>query len=108
MGVATLGKGLKASRTETIRAMSLSSIGNPAHETIRGVRFAMLGGVELVVILVTHGALDEVEASPPAKGTYLDRFEKFREQFEQIASSKHQRGQVEITGAVIVEARDVA
>jgi hypothetical protein len=36
-------------------AMSLSSIGNPAHETIRGVRFVLLGGAGLVAVLVAGG-----------------------------------------------------
>jgi len=34
----------------------------------------------------------------PQKRGYLGRFEKHRGKFEQIARSKHQRGQVEITG----------
>ena len=88
--------------------MSLSSIAYPAHETIRCVRFAMLDITVLVTILVTHAALDGIEAPGPASGTYLTRFEKHRDKFEQIASSKHQRGQVEITGAVIVHASDLA
>lgn len=87
--------------------MSLSPIGNPAHETIRGVRFAMLGSAGLVAVLVTRGALEEIETAPPQKGAYLGRFEKHRNKFEQIASSKHQRGQVEITGVVIVDASDL-
>jgi Protein of unknown function (DUF1488) len=87
--------------------MSLSSIGNPAHETIRGVRFAMLGGAGLVAVLVTHGALDEIETPRPQKDEYLARFENYRERFELIASSKHQRGQVELSGAVIVHAGDL-
>ena len=87
--------------------MSLSSIGNPAHETIRGVQFSMLGGAGLVAVLVTHAALEEIEAPRPEKEGYLRRFETHREKFEQIASSKHQRGQVEETGAVIVHAGDL-
>ena len=67
----------------------------------------MLGGAGLVAVLVTHAALEEIEAPRPAASGYLDRFEKHREKFEQIASSKHQRGQIEITGAVIVHAGDL-
>ena len=48
--------------------MSLSSVGNPAWETIRGVRFAMLCGPTLVAILVTHAALDDIERAPPGVG----------------------------------------
>jgi hypothetical protein len=87
-------------------SMNLTPIGNPAHETIRGVRFAMLGGFELVTVLVTHAALDEIEKRPENVG-YLDRFDRYRDRFEQIASSKHQRGQVETSGVVIVHAGDL-
>jgi hypothetical protein len=87
--------------------MTLSPISNPAHETIRGVRFAMLGGAGLVPVLVTHAALEEIEAPPPERNGHLGRFEKYRAKFEQIASSKHRRGQVEMTGAVIVHAGDL-
>ena len=37
--------------------MSLSSVANPAWETIRGVRFAMLDGSTLVAVLVTQQRL---------------------------------------------------
>ena len=87
--------------------MSLSSISNPPHETIRGVRFATLGGAGLVAVLVTYAALEEIEAPPPENNGYLGRFERYRAKFEQIASSKHKRGQVEMTGAVIVHAGDL-
>ena len=87
--------------------MSLAPIGNPAHQTIRGVRFAMLGGAGLVAVLVTYGALEEIEAPRPETDGYLGRFKKHRDRFEQIASSKHQRGQMEETGAVIVHAGDL-
>ena len=89
-------------------SMNLTPVGNPAHETIRGVRFAMLGGFELLTVLVTHTALDEIEAQRPENVGYLDRFDKYRDRFEQIASSKHQRGQVETSGVVIVDAGDLA
>jgi hypothetical protein len=67
----------------------------------------MLDITVLVTILVTHAALDGIEAPGPASGTYLARFEKHRDKFEQIASSKHQRGQVEMSGAVLVDAGDL-
>jgi hypothetical protein len=88
--------------------MNLTPIGDPAHETIRGVRFAMLGGFELVTVSVTHAALDEIEAQRPENVGYLDRFDRYRDRFEQIASSKHQHGQVETSGVVIVHAGDLA
>ena len=89
-------------------SMNLTPIGNPAHETIRGVRFAMLGGFGLVTVLVTHAALDEIEERRPENVGYLDRFDRYRDRFEQVASSKHERGQVEISGVVIIHAGDLA
>jgi hypothetical protein len=68
----------------------------------------MLGDAGLVAVLVTHAALDEIENPRPQKDGYLARFETYRERFEQIASSKHQRGQADLTGAVIVHAGDLA
>ena len=88
--------------------MSLSHIANPAHETIRGMRFFMVDGVDFVSVLVTYEALEEIEATPSTKGANFDRFEKHRKKFEQIAIKKFDRGQVEITGVVIVHAGDRA
>ena len=87
--------------------MSLSSVANPAWETIRGVRFAMLYGATLVAVLVTHAALDDIERAPLEAGGHLACFNKHRETFERAASAKHQRGQLEESGAVIVQAGDL-
>jgi len=76
--------------------MSLSSFGNPAWESIRGVRFSMLHGP----------ALDDIEHGSQENG-YLARFNKHRSALEQAASAKHQRGEVEESGAVIVQAADL-
>ncbi|MFZ0853132.1 MAG: DUF1488 family protein [Hyphomicrobiaceae bacterium] len=87
--------------------MSLSSVGNPAWETIRGVRFAMLDGTTLVAVLVTHAALDDIERARPGVGWYLACFNKHRDAIEQVANIKHQRGQCEESGTVIVQAGDL-
>ena len=87
--------------------MGLSSIAQPAHETIRGVKFAMRDGGSLVPILVAHAALQVIEWSPPGSGDYLARFEKHRDRLEQIASRKHQRGLLEEDGSIIVLKNDV-
>ena len=87
--------------------MGLSSTAQPAHETIRGVKFAMLDGTVLVPILVAHAALQDVEWSPPGSGDYLARFAKHRDRFEQIASKKHGRGQIEENGSVVVQKGDL-
>ena len=87
--------------------MSLSSVGNPAWNTVRGVRFAMLYGSTLVAVLVTHAALDDIERVAPGVGGHLACFKKHRDAFEQAASAKHQRGQLEENGAVIVQPSDL-
>ena len=87
--------------------MSLSPVANPAWETIRGVRFAMLYGSTLVAVLVTHAALDDIERARPRVGEHLACFNKHRDAIEKIASLKHQRGQCEESGAVIVHAGDL-
>jgi hypothetical protein len=87
--------------------MSLSSVGNPAWQTIRGVRFSMLDGPTLVTVLVTHAAIREIERARPDVGGHLACFEKHRDAFEHIANTKHQRGLQEENGAVIVQAGDL-
>jgi hypothetical protein len=87
--------------------MSLSSVGNPAWETIRGVRFAMLYGPTLIAVLVTHDTLDAIDGPPPQAGGYLACFNRHREVIEQVASAKHHRGQFEESGAVIVQVGDL-
>jgi hypothetical protein len=87
--------------------MGLASVAQPAHETIRGVKFAMLDGTVLVSVLVAHAALQEIEWSPPGSGDYLSRFEKHRAGLEKIASKKHARGQIEDNGSIIVQKGDL-
>jgi hypothetical protein len=87
--------------------VSLSSVGNPAWATIRGVRFAMSNGPTLVAILVTHDAVDDVEKATAGDGGPLARFSKHRDRFELAASAKHQRGQSEEGGLVIVDVADL-
>ena len=87
--------------------MSLSSVGNPAWETIRGVRFSMLYGPTLVTIVVTHAALSGIDDVTPGVGGHLACFHKHRDAIEQVASDKHQRGLLEESGAVFVQAGDL-
>ena len=72
--------------------MSLSSVANPAWESIRGVRFAMQFGPTLVPVLVTPSALESLELPTAGIGGHLACFNKHRDMFEQVASAKHQRG----------------
>ena len=87
--------------------MTLSSVANPAWETIRGVRFAMRFGATLVAVLVTPGALENLESPTTGVGGHLACFNKHRDMFEQVASAKHQRGHFDETGGVTVEVADL-
>ena len=81
----------------------LLSTGYPANVTIRGVRFAMLDHLSgIVEILVTHAALDRMEAQAGDRTEYLHRFEKHKEKFERIANDKFGRGEIEDDGSVAV------
>jgi hypothetical protein len=62
--------------------MGLSSVGNPAWNTIRGVRFAMLYGPTIVPVLVTHDALTDIEPNLPDIGGHLACFNKHRAAIE--------------------------
>ena len=86
--------------------MRLSSIANPAWETIRGVSFSMLHGPTLVTIVVTHAALSEIDDVTPGVGGHLACLQKHRHAFEHVASVKHQRGLLEESGAVRVQVGD--
>ena len=88
-------------------SMTLTSVGNPAWHTVRGVRFLMSNGPTLVTILVTHEAIDHIEQASAGSGEYLTRFNNHRMVFERAASAKHQRGDVLESGAVMVEVGDV-
>jgi hypothetical protein len=67
----------------------------------------MLYGPTLVAILVTHAALDDLELPSPGAEGHLARFNKHRDRFELAASAKHQRGQFEEDGLVIVDVADL-
>jgi hypothetical protein len=87
--------------------MSLSPIACPAWESIRGVRFTMLYGPTLVTVLVTHPALDDIDHETTKAGGHLACFHKNRDAIEQVASVKHQRGLLDDSAAVIVQAGDL-
>ena len=87
--------------------MNLSSVGNTAWNTIRGVRFTMPYGQTLVPALITHDALDDIERDQPAVGGHPAGFNKHRDAIEKVANAEYQRGQPEESGVVIVQARDL-
>jgi len=86
--------------------VALSPVALPPHKTVRGVQFAMLDGTALVIILVSQAALLAIERSPAGTGDYLTRFQKHRSAFEEIASNKHTRGQIEENGSIIIQQGD--
>ncbi len=98
---------MTAARTLEIATLTLSSIAQPAHETVRGVKFAMRDGAAIVPILVVHGALQVIDWSPPGSGDYLVRFEKHRRRLEEIANRMHQQGRLEEDGSILVQRQDV-
>jgi hypothetical protein len=67
----------------------------------------MLHGPTFIPVLVTHDAVDDIEPASPGQGGQLARFNKHRDRFEQAASAKHQRGQFEDGGLVIVDVADL-
>ena len=85
----------------------LLPIAFPANVTVRGVRFAMLDLGQLIEILVTHGALDRIEAPGAGNSNYLARFAKHRESFERLANEKFIRNAIEEDGSIAVLAGDV-
>jgi hypothetical protein len=87
--------------------MSLSPMGNPAWNTIRGVRFVMRHGPTLIAVLITNAALEDIERIPAAAGGRLACFKEHRDTFEQAASAKHGRGQLEEDGTIVVQPGDL-
>ena len=85
----------------------LLPIAYPANVSVRGVRFAMMEQGHLIEILVTHGALDRIEAPGAGNSNYLARFAKHRESFERIANEKFIRNAIEEDGSIAVLAGDV-
>jgi Protein of unknown function (DUF1488) len=88
-------------------SMSISSVGNPAWNTIRGVGFTMRTDQLFVQVLVTHDALDDIERHPSEVGGHLACFNRHRGAIEKVANAKYQRGQLEEGGLVIVQAGDL-
>jgi hypothetical protein len=87
--------------------MSLAPVACPAWASIRGVRFTMQYGPTLVTVFVTHAALQEIDHATMSEGGSLECFHMHRDAIEQVASVKHRRGQLDESGAVIVQAGDL-
>ena len=87
--------------------MSLTPIAQPAHNTIRDVRFAMREGGMLMFVVVSHGALETMGPSTPGADDHLTRFEKNRSAFERIAVQKYERGQIDEDGFIFIQDADL-
>jgi hypothetical protein len=71
-----------------------------------GVLFTMKFSAQAVSILVSRRALEDIDAQPLG-GAGIARFNKFRPQFEQIASDKFDKGHLERDGTVCIRGRDL-
>ena len=87
--------------------MSLSPVACPAWESIRGLRLSMLYGPTFVTVLVTHAAPHDLDQATTRESGHLACLKKHRDAIEQFASIKHQRGLLDESGAVVVQAGDL-
>ena len=71
-----------------------------------GVRFRMNAGDDTVSIFVSSQALEGIDSGPHVTGA-IERFIEYRAQFEEIASSKFDRGHLERDGNVCIRGRDL-
>ena len=71
-----------------------------------GVLFTMRLSANAVSILVSRQALEDIDLQPFG-GAGITRFNKFRSQFEQIASDKFDKGHLERDGTVCIRGRDL-
>jgi len=78
----------------------LAPTGYPAHKSVRGIRFTLQNGPQLVDVLVTYAALDELEVPAEGGGDHYARFAKHRDRFEKVANHKYIRGAVEPDGSI--------
>lgn len=74
--------------------------------TRKGVLFQMADGSTTVQVLVSAHALDRIAPRTDADRT-LARFNEYRGQFEQIASEKYDKQQLEADGSVVIRGRDL-
>jgi len=71
-----------------------------------GVLFTMYDGGRTISVLVSRHALEDIDR-PQHGDAHLQRFNEYRIQFEQIASDKYDRGQLEQDGTVCIRGRDL-
>jgi hypothetical protein len=88
--------------------MPLSPVAQPGTlvDDREGVLFAMNDGSRTISVLVSRHALENVDP-PMHSDEHIERFREYRKQFEQIASDKYDRGQLEQDGTVCIRGRDL-
>ncbi len=88
--------------------MPLNTVAQPATliDDRDGVLFMMNDGGRSISVLVSRHALEDVDAREHGS-KHIDRFNEYRRQFEQIASDKYDRGQLEQDGTVCIRGRDL-
>jgi hypothetical protein len=67
----------------------------------------MRHGPTLIAVLITNAALEDIERIPAAAGGRLACFKEHRDTFDQAASAKHGRGQLEEDGTIVVQPGDL-
>jgi hypothetical protein len=71
-----------------------------------GILFTMKLSARAVSILVSRHALEDIDPQPFGAAS-IARFNKYRSQFEQIASDKFDKGHLERDGSVCIRGRDL-
>ena len=71
-----------------------------------GVSFMMKNGLLEVSVLVSRHALEEIDRREHGNA-YIERFNEYRRQFEEIANEKYAKGFVEQDGTVCIRSRDL-
>lgn len=76
--------------------MPLEPTNLPPRDIVGGVQFQMNDGEKVVLVVITHEALENVVS-----------FEAFRSEIELIASKKYDTGQIYFDGSVRVASDDL-
>lgn len=88
--------------------MTLTTTGQRATiiDDQEGVRFLMNHGGRVVSVLMSCHALEDIDL-PVGCENPIERFNVYREQFEEIARGKFDRGLIEQDGTVCIRGRDL-
>jgi hypothetical protein len=87
--------------------MPLNSAGQNAFPDLAGLGFGMTDGKKIVVVHVSHEALDDIEPTTTRGRDYLGIFDRNRAKIESIASRKYDAGHLESDGTIHVRTNDL-